>query len=141
METIIRIAELIGAVIAGGWITRIITIRARVRQEKAGAAKAEAEADENNIDNIRKTMEEVYKPIIDDLTRQVEALRKEVKEVREENEVVLRENRELKQENCDLRDVLRQIRPDLVPSRKSEKARHQSRNANGQFVREEGPRE
>ncbi|MDY6379733.1 MAG: hypothetical protein SPK90_02930 [Bacteroidales bacterium] len=41
METIIRIAELLGAAIAAGWITRIITIRSRVRQEQAEANKAE----------------------------------------------------------------------------------------------------
>jgi len=35
METIIRIAELLGVAIAASWITRILTIRSRVRQEQA----------------------------------------------------------------------------------------------------------
>lgn len=130
METIIQIAELLGAAIAASWITRILTIRSRVRQENAGATKAEAEAKADEIDNIRKTMDEVYKPIIDDLKRQIAELRQEVKEVRQENA-------QLKDENDALRDTLREIRPDIVPSKRSENARRQPRNGNGQFVKKE----
>ena len=130
METIIQIAELLGAAIAASWITRILTIRSRVRQENAGATKAEAEAKADEIDNIRKTMDEVYKPIIADLQRQIAELRQEVKEVRQENA-------QLKDENDALRDTLREIRPDIVPSKRSENARRQPRNGNGQFVKKE----
>lgn len=130
METMIQIAELLGAAIAASWITRILTIRSRVRQENAGATKAEAEAKADEIDNIRKTMDEVYKPIIADLQRQIAELRQEVKEVR-------KENAQLKDENDALRDTLREIRPDIVPSKRSENARRQPRNGNGQFVKKE----
>lgn len=130
METLIKIVELLGAAIAASWITRILTIRSRVRQENAGATKAEAEAKADEIDNIRKTMDEVYKPIIDDLKRQIAELRQEVKEVRQENA-------QLKDENDALRDTLREIRPDIVPSKRSENARRQPRNGNGQFVKKE----
>lgn len=130
METIIQIAELLGAAIAASWITRLLTIRSRVRQENAGAAKAETEVKADEIDNIRKTMDEVYKPIIADLQRQIAELRQEVKEVRQENA-------QLKDENDALRDTLREIRPDIVPSKRSENARRQPRNGNGQFVKKE----
>ena len=44
MPYIIQVGELVGAAVLGGWISRILTIRSRVRQEQAGASKAEAEA-------------------------------------------------------------------------------------------------
>lgn len=125
---IVQIFELVGAAVAGGWITHLLTIRSRVRQEKAGASKAEAEAEENNIENIRKTMDEVYKPIIEDLKRQIGELREEVKEVRDENE-------RLKEENTELRDALRKIDPDIVPSAKSAQASRQPRGEGGRFIK------
>lgn len=130
METIIQIAELLGAAIAASWITRILTIRSRVRQEQAGADKAETEVKADQIENIRKTMDDVYKPIIDDLKRQVSELRDEVREVREENE-------RLKDENDQLRDAIREIDPNIVPSRRSVNAQRQARGANGQFAKKE----
>lgn len=131
IDIFIRIAELLGAAIAASWITRILTIRSRVRQENAGASKAEAEAKADEIENIRKTMDVIYKPIILDLKDQVQELRREVDEVRAENEL-------LKQENSELRDALREIRPDIIPSKRSENARKQPRNDNGQFRKKEG---
>ena len=130
MPFIVQAGELIGAAILGGWISRILTIRARVRQEDAGASKAEAEAKADQIENIRKTMDDVYKPIIDDLKRQVSELRDEVREVREENE-------RLKDENDQLRDAIREIQPDLVPSKRSVNAQRQTRGSNGQFAKKE----
>jgi peptidoglycan hydrolase CwlO-like protein len=130
MPFIIQAGELIGAAALGGWISRVLTIRARVRQETAGASKAEAEAKADQIENIRKTMDEVYKPIIDDLKRQVSELRNEVREVREENE-------RLKDENDQLRDAIREIDPNIVPSRRSVNAQRQARGANGQFAKKE----
>ena len=128
MELLLRLAELFGTAVAASWVTRILTIRARVRQEKAGADKAETEVRADQIENIRKTMDDVYKPIIDDLKRQVSELREEVREVREENE-------RLKDENDQLRDAIREIQPDLVPSRRSINASNQPRLKNGQFTK------
>lgn len=126
----IQIAELVGSAIIGGWFSRILTVRSRVRQEQAGASKAEAEAKADEIENIRKTMDAVYKPIIEDLKRQVAELRDEVREVRAENE-------KLKAENGELRDAVREIRPDLVPTRREANARKQPRNGNGTFAKKE----
>lgn len=127
---LIQIAELVGAAVGGGWISHLFSVRSKVRQEKAGADKAETEVKADQIENIRKTMDDVYKPIIDDLKRQVSELRDEVREVREENE-------RLKDENDQLREAIREIDPNIVPSRRSVNAQRQQRGANGQFVKEE----
>lgn len=126
----IQILEMLGTAFAASWLTRVLTIRARVRQENAAAKKGEAEVKADEIENIRKTMDEVYKPIIDDLKRQIAELREEVKEVREENA-------QLKDENDQLRDTLREIRPDIVPSKRSVNAQRQPRGKGGQFVKKE----
>ena len=131
LDTFIRIGELVGAAVLGGWVSRILTIRSRVRQEGAAADKAETEVKADQIENIEKLVEKVYKPTIDTLTAQVRDLRAEVDAVRKENE-------ELKAENAQLRDAIREIQPDLVPSKKSVQAREQSRGANGRFVKREG---
>ena len=127
---LIQIAELVGAAVGGGWISHLFSVRSKVRQEKAGADKAETEVKADQIENIRKTMDDVYKPIIDDLKRQVSELRNEVREVREENE-------RLKDENDQLRDAIREIDPNIVPSRRSVNAQRQTRGANGQFAKKE----
>ena len=114
----------------GGWISHLFSVRSKVRQEKAGADKAETEVKADQIENIRKTMDDVYKPIIDDLKRQVSELRDEVREVREENE-------RLKDENDQFRDAIREIDPNIVPSRRSVNAQRQARGANGQFAKKE----
>lgn len=131
IDIIIRISELVGAAVLGGWVSRILTIRSRVRQEGAAADKAETEVKADQIENIEKLVEKVYKPTIDTLTAQVRDLRAEVDAVRKENE-------ELKAENAQLRDAIREIKPDLVPSKKSVQAREQARGANGCFVKREG---
>ena len=130
LDTIARIVELVLAVAASAIITRIITIRQRVRQEQAAADKAETEVKKDQIENIEAIVEKVYKPTIDTLTKQVADLRAEVDAVRKENE-------ELKQENVQLRDALREIRPDIVPSKRSENAKRQARGGNGQFVKQD----
>ena len=127
---LIQIVELVGAAVGGGWISHLFSVRSKVRQEKAGADKAETEVKADQIENIRKTMDDVYKPIIDDLKRQVSELRDEVREVREENE-------RLKDENDQLRDAIREIDPNIVPSRRSVNAQRQARGANGQFAKKE----
>lgn len=127
---VIQIVELIGSAIVGGWVSRLLTIKSRVKQEEAGADKADAEAKSDQIENIRKTMDEVYKPIIDDLKRQVTELRQEVKEVRDENQ-------QLKDENDQLRDAIRELQPNILPSKRSENARKQAQGENGQFIKKE----
>ena len=42
----------------------------------------------------------------------------------------------LRKENEELRDAVREIRPDVVPSRRSINASNQARNDKGQFVKE-----
>lgn len=130
METIFRIAELLATAFAASWITRLLTIKARVRQENAEASKTEAGVKADEIENIRQTMDAVYKPIIEDLKTQVAELRDEVRDVRQENE-------RLKAENGELREALREIRPDLVPTRRESNARKQPRKDNGQFRKKE----
>lgn len=126
---IIQIVELIGAAVGGGWISHLFSVRSKIRTEKAGADKAETEVKSDQIENIRKTMDSVYKPIIDDLKAQVAELRDEVREVRAENE-------RLKDENDQLRDAIRELQPDLLPSKRSDNARRQARGKNGQFTKE-----
>ena len=130
MPFIVQAGELIGAAILGGWISRILTIRSRVRQENAGAGKAEAETKASQIENIEALVEKVYKPTIEQLTARVEKLQAEVERLRDDN------NR-LKDENDQLRDTIREIDPSIVPSRRSVNAQRQARGANGQFAKKE----
>lgn len=130
MPFIIQAGELIGAAVLGGWISRILTIRSRVRQENAGAGKAEAETKASQIENIEALVEKVYKPTIEQLTARVEKLQAEVERLRDDN------NR-LKDENDKLRDAIREIDPSIVPSRRSVNAQRQARGANGQFAKKE----
>jgi len=119
----IRIGEFLIAIVGSAVITRILTIRQRVKQEKA-------KTDADNIENIKSIVNDVYQPIIDDLKRQVSELREEVREVRQENQ-------RLKDENDELRDAIREISPDLVPSRRSVNAQNQPRGKDGRFEKKE----
>ena len=130
MPFIVQAGELIGAAVLGGWISRILTIRSRVRQENAGAGKAEAETKASQIENIEALVEKVYKPTIEQLTARVEKLQAEVERLRDDN------NR-LKDENDQLRDAIREIDPSIVPSRRSVNAQRQARGSNGQFAKKE----
>jgi predicted RNase H-like nuclease (RuvC/YqgF family) len=139
MELLLRLAELFGTAIAASWITRILTIRARVRQEKADADKAETEVKADQIDNIERLVEKVYKPTIETLEKQVKELRWEVAQVRQENARVIAENDELKTQNKQYRMVILELRPDLItekPSRRGENAKSQPRNPDGTFAKE-----
>ena len=51
---IVQIIELVGAAVGGGWVSHLLTIRQRVRQEKADADKKEAEVKSGQIENIEK---------------------------------------------------------------------------------------
>lgn len=98
MEAIIKIAELLGAAIAASWITRILTIRSRVRQENADADKAETEVKADQIDNLEATIKKVYDPIIERLTNQINQLSGEMERLRQENATLKAENQELRRE-------------------------------------------
>jgi len=138
METILRIAELLGAAVAASWITRILTIRARVRQEQAGAAKAETEVKADQIENIEKMMEKAYNPIIEGLTDQVNKLQEKVEKLEAEKDKQDQRIEELENENRQLRRALREVCPDSIPSRRGACARSQLRNADGTFAKKEG---
>lgn len=141
MGTILQLVEVFGAAVAASWITRILTIRARVRQEQAGADKAETEVKADQIDNIERLVEKVYKPTIETLENQVKELRWEVAQVRQENARVIAENDELKTQNKQYRMVILELRPDLItekPSRRGENAKSQPRNPDGTFAKEGG---
>lgn len=144
MPYIIQVGELVGAAILGGWISRILTIRSRVRQEKAGASKAEAEAKADQIENIRKTMDDIYKPIIEELRKtaadamaEAGEARKRADEAMDKVEALEKENRELRRENAQLRDAIREINPDLVPSLRGENGKSAPRSKDGRFVKRE----
>lgn len=98
MDIIIKIAELLGAAIAASWITRILTIRSRVRQENADADKAETEVKADQIDNLEATIKKVYDPIIERLTNQINQLSGEMERLRQENATLKAENQELRRE-------------------------------------------
>lgn len=144
MPYIIQVGELVGAAILGGWISRILTIRSRVRQENAGASKAEAEAKADQIDNIRKTMDDIYKPIIEELRKtaadamaEAGEARKRADEAMDKVEALEKENRELRRENAQLRDAIREINPDLVPSLRGENGKSAPRRKDGRFAKKE----
>lgn len=130
MPYIIQVGELVGAAVLGGWISRILTIRSRVRQEKAGAAKAETEVKADQIENIEKLVEKVYKPTIETLTNQVNELRRKVDS--------------LERENGQLRAALKDLQAETEPARsdgRGQNGKTQPRNASGRFVRKEDSHE
>ena len=121
MDTIIQIAELLGAAIGGSWLTHLLTIRSRARTEKAGADKAEEEVKADQIENIEKLVEKVYKPTIETLTAQVKSLQTRVDE--------------LEQENIQLRAALREVSPESVPSRRGQNGKNAPRGVDGRFAK------
>lgn len=136
-EGLIRIAEIFATALASSWITRILTIRARVRQEQADADKKEEEVKSDQIDNIERMVEKAYKPIIEDLTEQIRRLRAKVDKLEEDKDRQDERIEELEEENRALRSVLREVRPDLVPSRRGQNGKKAPRSEDGKFVRKE----
>ena len=140
METIIQIAELLGAAIAASWLTRILTIRARVRQERAGADKAETEVRADQIDNIERLVEKAYKPTIETLENRVKELSWEVEQLRAGNAKILARNEELEAQNATYRKIILELRPDLIPERpdrRGENGKTAPRDERGHFVKRE----
>ena len=143
-DTIRTIIELLAVVVGGGWLIRLLTVKSHVKQEEAEANKSVEELKEKQIDNIKKIMDDLYQPMIEDLKKTVEGLKGDVSEVKTENEGLKKEiaelrdeNSRLRRENEELRDAVREIRPDVVPSRRSINASNQARNDKGQFTKSE----
>ena len=80
LENIGRIAEVIGVAIGSSWLTHILTVRSRVRKEKADAAKAETEVEADKIANLRKVIDDAYRPIIQDLKDEIADLKQKVED-------------------------------------------------------------
>lgn len=130
MDTIIKIAELLGAAIAASWITRILTIRSRVRQENAGAAKAETAVKADQIENLEATIKKVYDPIIERLTSRVNQMEGEMEGLRKENAALKVENATLKAENKEIRAEVDQLRSQAL-------FRNTNRSRDGKFAKVE----
>lgn len=128
---------MLGAAIAASWLTRILTIRARVRQENAGAAKAETEVKADQIENIEKMMEKAYTPIIEGLTDQVNKLQEKVEKLEAEKDKQDQRIDELEAENRQLRRALREVCPDSIPSRRGKNGKKAQRNPDGTFAKKE----
>lgn len=137
METLIQIAELLGAAIAASWLTRILTIRARVRQEQAGAEKAETEVKSDQIENIEKMMQKAYTPIIEGLTEQVNKLQEKVEKLEADKDMQDQRIEELENENRQLRAALREVCPEAIPSRRGQNGKSALRNPDGTFAKKE----
>ena len=121
-------------------LTRIFTIRARVRQEKAGAAKAETEVRADQIDNIERLVEKAYKPTIETLENRVKELSLEMEQLRAGNAKILARNEELEAQNATYRRIILELRPDLIPERidrRGENGKTAPRDNKGHFVKRE----
>ena len=141
---ILEIIGVIGAGIAGGWIFTLITIKSKIKGEKADANKKEEEVKGDQIENLKKVFMELYQPVIDDLEKRLEKMGDKVDTVEQENVELKKrmaeleeENSRLRKENEELRDALREIRPDVVPSKRSINAQNQVRNNRGQFAKKD----
>jgi len=124
--------------VAASWITRILTIRARVRQEKADADKKDEEVKSDQIDNIEKMMQKAYTPIIEGLTKQVKQLQEKVDKLEMEKDEKDQRIDELEQEVRQLRAAMRGVFPEAVPSRRGENGKNALRNPDGTFAKKEG---
>lgn len=123
--------------VAASWITRILTIRARVRQEKADADKKDEEVKSDQIANIEKMVEKAYKPIIEDLTRQIQTLQEKVERLENEKDAQNERIDELEAENRRLRAALRETCPESLHSLRGENGKTAPRSSDGRFVKRE----
>ena len=136
IETIV--AAVVSA-LGGGGIGGFVGWRAKKRQDNANAAKTEAEAKGDQIENIEKMVEKAYKPIIEDLTLQIQKLQAKVDKLDADKDRLNERIDELEEENRKLRSALRKENPDLVPNVRSEQASKQARGADGRFIKQEEP--
>ena len=134
IETIITA---VAAALGGGGIGSFIGWRAKKRQDNADAAKTEAEAKGDQIENIEKMVEKAYKPIIEDLTQRIQKLQEKVDRLEGEKDAQNERIDELEAENRKLRSIIRELAPDSMPSRRGENGRSQARNPDGTFAKKE----
>ena len=134
MDTIIKIAELLGAAIAASWITRILTIRSRVRQENADADKAETAVKADQIENLEATINKVFDPIIERLTGQVNQLSAKVEKVEAENATLKKEQERLRQENATLKAENQELRREVDRLNSQALFRNTNRSRDGKFA-------
>lgn len=132
IETIITAVV---SALGGGGIGSFIGWRAKKRQDNADAAKTEAEAKGDQIENIEKMVEKAYKPIIEDLTQRIQKLQEKVDRLEGEKDTLGERIDELEAENRTLRNIVRELAPDSIPSRRGLNARSQARNADGTFAK------
>ena len=132
IETIITAVV---SALGGGGIGSFIGWRAKKRQDNADAAKTEAEAKGDQIENIEKMVEKAYKPIIEDLTQRIQRLQEKVDLLEGEKDAQNERIDELESENRKLRSIIRELAPDSMPSRRGENGRSQARNADGTFAK------
>lgn len=135
IDIVVRIVELLIAVAASAIITRILTIRERVKQEKAATSKAEEEVKSDQIENIEKMVEKAYKPIIEDLTERIQKLQDKVDRLEGEKDALGERIDELEEENRMLRNIVRELAPESVASRRGLNAKSKARNADGTFAK------
>lgn len=134
IETIITAVV---SALGGGGIGSFIGWRAKKRQDNADAAKTEAEAKGDQIENIEKMVEKAYKPIIEDLTQRIQKLQEKVDKLEGEKDAQNERIDELEAENRKLRSIIRELAPDSMPSRRGENGRSQARNPDGTFAKKE----
>lgn len=134
IETIITAVV---SALSGGGIGGFVGWRAKKRQDNADAAKTEAEAKGDQIENIEKMVEKAYKPIIEDLTQRIQKLQEKVDRLEGEKDTLGERIDELEEENRKLRSALRELAPDSIPSRRGEYGKKQARNADGTFAKKE----
>lgn len=134
IETIITAVV---SALGGGGIGSFLGWRAKKRQDNADAAKTEAEAKGDQIENIEKMVEKAYKPIIEDLTQRIQKLQEKVDRLEGEKDAQNERIDELEAENRKLRSIIRELAPDSMPSRRGENGRSQARNPDGTFAKKE----
>lgn len=135
-----ELGEIITTVIAalgGGGIGSLIGWSAKKRQENAEAAKTETEVKGDQIENIEKLVEKAYKPIIEDLTRQIKTLQEKVEKLEAEKDEKDQRIDELEHEVRQLRAALREACPESIPSQRGENGKNAPRSKDGRFARKE----
>lgn len=138
IETIITAVV---SALSGGGIGGFVGWRAKKRQDNADAAKTEAEAKGDQIENIEKMVEKAYKPIIEDLTERVKKLQEKVDRLEGEKDALGERIDELEEENRTLRNIVSELAPESVPSRRGANGKNALRNPDGTFAKKEGGNE
>ena len=134
-----EISEIITTVIAGlggGGLGSVIGWRAKKRQETAEAAKTEQEVKSDQIENIEKMVEKAYKPIIEDLTRQIKTLQEKVEKLESEKDAQNERIDELEAENRKLRAALREKVPGSIAAQRGDNGKTAPRSKDGRFTKQ-----